>query len=59
MNANKPQLSGTEVRPWMAFVAVLALLCCSLGANAYLGLIAIEARKGQRAALAKLRPSAA
>lgn len=46
-------------RPWTAFVLALVLLCCSLGANAYLGWIAWDARARYRSALSKLGMSGA
>jgi hypothetical protein len=45
--------TGPE-RPWTAFVLALVLLCCSIGANAYLGWVAWDARARYRQALVKL-----
>ncbi len=63
VETDKPALPpGSEVveagRPWFAFLAALVLLCCSLGANIYLGWIAWEARSRYRDALSKFRPAA-
>jgi hypothetical protein len=64
---NRPPTDGGTVskataepqRPWIAFVLALVLLCCSLGANAYLGWIAWDARARYRSALSKLGMSGA
>lgn len=64
---NRPTSDGGAVgeaaaepqRPWIAFVLALVLLCCSLGANAYLGWIAWDARARYRSALSKLGMSGA
>ncbi len=63
VETEKPSLPpGSAVveagRPWLAFLAALVLLCCSLGANVYLGWIAWEARSRYRDALSKFRPAA-
>lgn len=59
--ANKPD-SGTALaeptKPWLAFVTVMAFLCCSLGANLYLGWAAWDARSRYREVLARFRPAA-
>lgn len=56
--ANRPPLPSDKAaepqRPWIAFVLALTLLCCSLGANAYLGWIAWDARARYRSTLSKL-----
>jgi hypothetical protein len=62
VETEKPALPpGSEVaeagRPWLAFLTALVLLCCSLGANVYLGWIAWEARSRYRDALSKFRPA--
>jgi hypothetical protein len=62
-NAKKPELagavSGEPERPWTPLLTAGVLLCCSLGANLYLGWIAWEARNRYRAAMAKApRPAA-
>lgn len=52
----KPMLPPEEPsRPWGVLLGSVVLLCCSLGANVYLGWIAWEARKGYRNAVTKLR----
>lgn len=54
-DAKPPTDQATEPqRPWTAFVLALVLLCCSLGANAYLGWIAWDARARYRSTLSKL-----
>jgi hypothetical protein len=60
-DANKPNtdiVAGEPARPWLAFVAVMAFLCCSLGANLYLGWAAWDARSRYREVLARFRPAA-
>lgn len=46
-------------RPWFAFLTAAVLLCCSLGANFYLGWIAWEARARYRDAVSKFRAAPA
>lgn len=55
--AQKPAISAPpdEPKPWWPFLTAAFLLCCSLGANVYLGWVAADARRGQRIALDKLR----
>jgi hypothetical protein len=58
VSAAKPPAPGASstsepARPWTAFIATLVILCCSLGANIYLGWSTWEARNRWRAALAK------
>ena len=55
--AQKPSLPKDAGKPWSVLVASVALLCCSLGANLYLGWIAWNARTRYRDAVAKLRPA--
>jgi hypothetical protein len=56
----KPMLTGdAPSRPWSVLVGSVVLLCCSLGANFYLGWIAWEARSRYRQAVAKFRGAAA
>lgn len=60
-DANRPNTdiaAGEPARPWLAFVTVMAFLCCSLGANLYLGWAAWDARNRYREAVARLRPAA-
>ena len=52
-SADKPALEPE--RPWTPFLVSGVLLCCSLGANLYLGWIAWEARNRYRQAVAKFR----
>lgn len=65
MTVKKPAAESTSSstaepnRPWFAFVTALVFLCCSLGANVYLGWTAWEARSQYRAAIAKLRATPA
>ena len=56
---NKPELKDQPERPWLPFVIAAVLLCCSLGANLYLGWIAWDARIRYREALSKFRPAPA
>ena len=59
--ANKPSSDMTAsepARPWLAFVTVMAVLCCSLGANLYLGWATWDARSRYRDAVARFRPAA-
>jgi hypothetical protein len=49
----KPELEPE--RPWTPFLVSGVLLCCSLGANLYLGWIAWEARHRYRQALSKFK----
>ena len=58
VDANKPSLEP-EARPWLPLAIAGLLLCCSLGANFYLGWIAWDARARYRAAIAKVRPAPA
>ena len=64
--SEKPSLGGAPgatsagaTTPWVPFLIAAVLLCCSLGANFYLGWIAWDARNRYRAAVTKLRPAAA
>jgi hypothetical protein len=64
--SEKPSLGGAPgatsagaPTPWVPFLIAAVLLCCSLGANFYLGWIAWDARNRYRAAVTKLRPAAA
>ena len=60
-DANRPNTdiaTGEPGRPWLAFVTVMAVLCCSLGANLYLGWAAWDARSRYREAVARFRPAA-
>lgn len=53
-----PAASGADAepgRPWFAFVTAMVFLCCSLGANIYLGWAAWDARSRYRSTLARLR----
>ncbi len=50
--------TAEPAKPWLAFVAVMAFLCCSLGANLYLGWAAWDARSRYREAVARFRPAA-
>lgn len=63
VDTKKPALPATDAadpgRPWVPLLIALVLLCCSLGANAYLGWIAWDARRGHRDALAKFRAAGA
>jgi hypothetical protein len=49
--------AAEPAKPWLAFVAVMAFLCCSLGANLYLGWAAWDARSRYREVLARFRPA--
>lgn len=51
----KPALPDAPSRPWTVLVVSVVLLCCSLGANVYLGWVAWGARSLYRNAVAKLR----
>ena len=56
--ASGPSASGADAepsRPWFAFVTAMVFLCCSLGANIYLGWAAWDARSRYRSTLARLR----
>ncbi len=55
VRARKPALPDEPGRPWSVLVGSVVLLCCSLGANVYLGWIAWDARHRYRSAVAKLR----
>ena len=66
VDTKKPELKGgpphttaEEPRPWLPFLISAGLLCCSLGANLYLGWIAWDARSRYRNTLSKLRPASA
>ncbi len=60
VEAQRPNLPGdAESRPWLVLVTAIALLCCSLGGNIYLGWIAWDARHRYRGALAKWRGASA
>jgi hypothetical protein len=62
VDANKPSLPPAAAepgRPWMPLSIAVVLLCCSLGANVYLGWIWLDARRGHREALSKIRPAGA
>jgi hypothetical protein len=59
--ANKPNsdsATSEPAKPWLAFVTVMAFLCCSLGANLYLGWATWDARSRYREVLARFRPAA-
>lgn len=59
--ANKPDFGSATAepaKPWLAFVTVMAFLCCSLGANFYLGWATWDARSRYREVLARFRPAA-
>jgi hypothetical protein len=56
--SQKPSLPKDVGKPWSVLVASVALLCCSLGANLYLGWIAWDARTRYRNAVAKLHTAA-
>ncbi len=60
-DAQKPKLDNVspENKPWLPLVTSVVVLCCSLGANFYLGWIAWDARTRYRNAVAKLRGAAA
>jgi hypothetical protein len=53
-NTEKPAIDEPQ-RPWLPFSIALVLLCCSLGGNVYLGMVAAEARKRYRQVAARLR----
>lgn len=55
VETQKPMLPDQPSRPWSVLVGSVVLLCCSLGANVYLGWIAWGARKGYRDVVEKLR----
>jgi hypothetical protein len=55
---NSDATTAEPAKPWLAFVAVMAFLCCSLGANLYLGWAAWDARSRYREVLARFRPAA-
>jgi len=55
VETRKPALPEGPARPWSVLVGSIVLLCCSLGANAYLGWIAWDARHRFRDTVAKLR----
>jgi hypothetical protein len=60
-DANRPNTdiaTGEPAKPWLPFLAAMALLCCSLGANLYLGWATWDARSRYREALARFRPAA-
>jgi hypothetical protein len=64
MNVKKPagepgDGQAEPAKPWIPFITAIVILCCSLGANVFLGWAAWEARSRYRAAIAKLRPSPA
>ena len=50
---NEPPVDADSGRPWFAFTTAMVLLCCSLGANIYLGWTTWDARSRYRAALTK------
>jgi hypothetical protein len=55
---NKPMLTGGEPnRPWPVLLGSVALLCVSLGANIYLGWIAMQARQKYRDAVGRFGTS--
>ena len=60
VDTEKPELPpvAESSRPWMPLSIAIVLLCCSLGANVYLGWIARDARRGHRDALSQIRPAA-
>jgi hypothetical protein len=51
----KPELPSAVGKPWLTLVASVVLLCCSLGANLYLGWIAWDARTRYRNAVSQFR----
>jgi hypothetical protein len=58
VDTKKPSLPAAAAepsRPWMPLSIAVVLLCCSLGANFYLGWIWLDARRGHREALSKIR----
>jgi hypothetical protein len=55
VHTKKPTLADEPERPWSVLVGSVVLLCCSLGANGYLGWIAWDARHRYRNAVAKFR----
>ncbi len=55
---NSGSASAEPAKPWLAFVTVMAFLCCSLGANFYLGWATWDARSRYREVLARFRPAA-
>ena len=62
-NTEKPTLgadasTAAAPRPWLPFLVAAVLLCCSLGANFYLGWVAWDARNRYRAAVTRVRPAA-
>jgi hypothetical protein len=59
VDLKKPELGAGEAQPWMPFVVAALLLCCSLGANLYLGWVAWDARSRYREAIAKFRTAPA
>jgi hypothetical protein len=57
---NKPQLQGAPAaKPWTVLLVSVALLCCSLGANFFLGWNLWDARTRYRDAVAKFRTAGA
>jgi hypothetical protein len=53
---NRPELQGeAAAKPWTALLVSVALLCCSLGANFFLGWNLWDARSRYRDAVAKFR----
>jgi hypothetical protein len=60
VDTQKPSLPAVAEpgRPWMPLSIAIVLLCCSLGANVYLGWIFLDARRGHREALSKIRAAA-
>ena len=55
---NSGSATAEPAKPWLAFVTVMAFLCCSLGANLYLGWATWDARSRYREVLARFRPAA-
>ena len=43
VDLKKPELGPAEAQPWLPFLIAALLLCCSLGANLYLGWVAWDA----------------
>jgi len=63
INTEKPKLDGIpeadQPRPWLPFLIVLGLLCCSLGGNVFLGVVARDARVRYREIVSRTRTAPA